>query len=364
MAERPPRPFDSWFEVDVALALAMLGYTLSAQVEVARKRIDLVIEGDDGVRLAVECDGETWHGPEQYELDVFRQRQLERAGWRFVRVRESLFYSDEVKAIGEVIAACEELDIGPGVGHAKAAEEEMPNGAAQDSVPDDQPPYAESGDDEEAPGVAQTAEDKPEPMESEPEQADSQGALGFDAANEERTGPFTGYSAKHYPDPRTAPTFNIREAVLDIITTDGPLPKESLYRLYREGCPRVERAGKNLRQAVNRAVYSLERAGLVVSRDEGKRRHPSEVVVKLALHKWVESRSPGSRRLEDVPLSELGSSMYDASQGALPGSDDARISLYREVAGRYGVRRLMPQVIQRLELAERIAYSSGTSERG
>jgi very-short-patch-repair endonuclease len=262
MAERPPRPFDSWFEVDVALALAMLGYTLSAQVEVARKRIDLVIEGDDGVRLAVECDGETWHGPEQYELDVFRQRQLERAGWRFVRVRESLFYSDEVKAIGEVIAACEELDIGPGVGHAKAAEEEMPNLAAQDSVPDD----------EEAPEFAQTAEDKPEPMELEPEQADSQGALGFDAANEERTGPFTGYSAKHYPDPRTAPTFNIREAVLDIITTDGPLPKESLYRLYREGCPRVERAGKNLRQAVNRAVYSLERAGLVVSRDEGKGR--------------------------------------------------------------------------------------------
>ena len=94
----------------------------------------------------------------------------------------------------------------------------------------------------------------------------------------------------------------------------------------------------------------------MVSRDEGKRRHPSEVVVKLALHKWVESRSPGSRRLEDVPLSELGCSMFDASHGAQPGSDDTRTSLYRDVAGRYGVRRLMPQVIQRLESAERIAY--------
>ena len=360
MAERPPRPFDSWFEVDVALALVMLGYTLSAQVAVAKKWIDLVVEGDDGVRLAVECDGETWHGPEQYELDIFRQRQLERAGWRFVRVRESLFYSDEVKAIGEVVAACEELDIGPGLGRAKGAEKHMPNGAAQESVPEGRPPDAELADDEDVPEFAQTAEDRREPGKSEPEQGDSQSALGFDAASDERTGPFTGYSAKHYPDPRTAPTFNVREAVLDIITTDGPLPKESLYRLYREGCPRVERAGKNLRQAVNRAMYSLERAGLVVSRDEGKRRYPSEVVLKLAVHKWVEPRSPGSRRLEDVPLSELGSSMHDASHGAQPGSDDARTSLYREVAGRYGVRRLMTQVIQRLELAERIAFSSET----
>jgi very-short-patch-repair endonuclease len=99
MTERPPKPFDSWFEVDVALALVMRGYVVSAQVEVARKRIDLVIEGDEGVRLAVECDGEAWHGPDQYELDMFRQRQLERAGWRFVRVRESLFYADELKAV-------------------------------------------------------------------------------------------------------------------------------------------------------------------------------------------------------------------------------------------------------------------------
>jgi len=63
--EKAPVPFDSWFEVDVALALAALGYTLSAQVEVAHKHIDLVIEGDDGARLAVECDGEVWHGAEQ-----------------------------------------------------------------------------------------------------------------------------------------------------------------------------------------------------------------------------------------------------------------------------------------------------------
>ncbi len=363
MAERPPKPFDSWFEVDVALALAMKGYTLSAQVEVARKRIDLVIEGDDGVRLAVECDGEAWHGPEQYESDIFRRRRLERAGWRFVRVRESLFYSDEDKAIGEVIAECDELEIRPRGGHAKPHRGEMPDATPEDFPLESQPANGEPDEGEDRPESPQAGEDEPEQTESEAEQSELQGTLDFADTTEERTGPFTGYGAKHYPDPRTAPISNVREAVLDIVATDGPLPKESLYRLYREGCPRVERAGKNLRQAVNRAVYSLERASLVMSRDEGTRRRPSEVVVKLPLQQWVEWRPPGSRRLEDIPPSELGLSMYNASDGIQPESEDERTRLYREVAGCFGVRRLTPLVVQRLGLAERIAYSSEAGDR-
>lgn len=363
MTERPPTPFDSWFEVDVALVLSILGYTLSAQVQVAKRRIDLVIEGDDGVRLAVECDGEAWHGPERYEQDVFREHQLERAGWRFVRVRESLFYSDETKAIREVITACEELDIAPGDGRARssrdAAQESMPTA----DIPGEHQSQAETTADDKPLFSRRIPNDQEEELwESEPESALLQGALDLTGLTEQRTGPFTGYGAKHYPDPRNAPAANVREAVLDIITTDGPLPKESLYRLYREGCPHVERAGRSLRHAVNQAVYSLERACLVVGRDEGKRRHPSEVIVKLTSHPWVDPRPVGSRRLEDVPLSELGSAMHDASHGLKPQSAPERINLYREVAGRYGVRRLMPQPLQRLGLAERVAFDSGTSD--
>jgi very-short-patch-repair endonuclease len=365
MAEHPPAPFDSWFEVDVALALSVLGYTLSAQVQVARKRIDLVIEGNDGARLGVECDGEAWHGPEQYDLDVTRGYQLERAGWRLVRVRESLFYSDKAKAIREVIRECEELDIAPGDGRARPSSEAAHEGAPATDIPEEHQSQAET-----------IADDYPQPLCSrripedqgkelwvpESESALLQGTLDLAASSEQRTGPFTGYGAKRYPDPRTAPAANIREAVLDIITTDGPMPKESLYRLYREGCPRVERAGKSLRHAVNQAVYSLERAGLVVNRDEGTRHLPNEVIVKLSSHRWVDPRPVGSRRLEDVPLSELGSAMHEASHGLKPQSDPERINLYREVAGRYGVRRLMPQPLQRLGVAERVAFDSGTAD--
>ena len=107
-----PEPYESWFEVDVAMELLRRGYRVSPQVDVAQYRIDLVIEGARN-RLAVECDGDAWHGLEQYEKDMARQRQLERAGWRFVRLRESEFYADRDSAMRRVTQACGELGIRP-----------------------------------------------------------------------------------------------------------------------------------------------------------------------------------------------------------------------------------------------------------
>lgn len=94
----PPSPFDSWFEVDVALEIARRGYEVSSQFAVGNKRIDLVVEGGNA-RLAVECDGDHWHGIDEYERDMHRQRQLERAQWEFFRVRESMFYSNKTNAL-------------------------------------------------------------------------------------------------------------------------------------------------------------------------------------------------------------------------------------------------------------------------
>src|SRR5690606_13193060 len=107
-----PDPYESWFEVDVALELLRRKLRVRPQVEVAGRRIDLVVEGLDA-RIAVECDGDEWHGPEQYERDMARQRQLERAGWTFARVRESDFYADRQLAVSAVVEACDELGIHP-----------------------------------------------------------------------------------------------------------------------------------------------------------------------------------------------------------------------------------------------------------
>lgn len=108
----PPSPFESWFEVDVALELLRRDFTVLAQYEFAGKRIDLVVEGGRA-RLAVECDGDQWHGADRYEADMHRQRQLERCGWAFFRVREATFYANKQNALAGLWEVLEERQIYP-----------------------------------------------------------------------------------------------------------------------------------------------------------------------------------------------------------------------------------------------------------
>ncbi|MEX0775460.1 MAG: AAA domain-containing protein, partial [Phycisphaeraceae bacterium] len=71
MPDRPetaPAPFDSWFEVDVYLRIADRGFRVLPQYHAGRHRIDLVVEGK--TRLAIECDGDVWHGPERFDEDL------------------------------------------------------------------------------------------------------------------------------------------------------------------------------------------------------------------------------------------------------------------------------------------------------
>ncbi len=93
-----PKPFESWFELDVALIVARRGYKIHPQFEFAGKRIDIAVFSG-GAMLAIECFGDYWHGPEEYDSDMDRIRQLERCKWEFVIIRESVFYADREKAL-------------------------------------------------------------------------------------------------------------------------------------------------------------------------------------------------------------------------------------------------------------------------
>ncbi|MFJ5623990.1 AAA domain-containing protein [Peribacillus loiseleuriae] len=101
---------DSPFEVDALRMILARGYKVTPQVQVGRYRIDLVIEGLRD-RLAVECDGEKWHGPEKFEEDLIRQESLERAGWKFWRIRGREFYFDRVKAMQSLWDMLEKMGI-------------------------------------------------------------------------------------------------------------------------------------------------------------------------------------------------------------------------------------------------------------
>ena len=105
-------PFDSLFEQRVYNELVSRGYFVSTQVESMGYYIDLVVEGRDA-RLAIECDGDKWHGPAQLKRDQARQRVLERAGWKFVRIFESDFKLNRAYEIERVLETLEKQGVRP-----------------------------------------------------------------------------------------------------------------------------------------------------------------------------------------------------------------------------------------------------------
>ncbi len=108
---RPPVPFNSWLEVDVFLAIHEKGYRVYPQFNVARYRIDLIIQGGKKGRLAVECDADREETDKQQDEDVARQRDLETCGWTFWRISPSWFYRNPKAALEPLWRKLEDLDI-------------------------------------------------------------------------------------------------------------------------------------------------------------------------------------------------------------------------------------------------------------
>jgi very-short-patch-repair endonuclease len=104
---------ESNFERDLMRKLLERGYRVQGQVGSLGFRIDMVVEGTDRTRLAVECDGDRFHGPEQWRQDMRRQRVLERVGWRFWRCFASSFYRDTDAVVTDLVATLTRMGIEP-----------------------------------------------------------------------------------------------------------------------------------------------------------------------------------------------------------------------------------------------------------
>lgn len=103
---------ESPFEKSVYERLVAQGYKVITQWQVGAYRIDLVVVGDNGKRLAVECDGDRWHYDKVAE-DMARQALLERLGWHFARIRGTVFYRDPKSAMRTVLDELDKLGIIP-----------------------------------------------------------------------------------------------------------------------------------------------------------------------------------------------------------------------------------------------------------
>lgn len=102
---------ESDFERDLFDELSRHGYRVTPQVAVGAFHIDMVVEGSEDRRLAIECDGDKYHGPDRWAQDAARQRVLERAGWTFWRCFASSYVINRAGCLADLYGTLKRMGI-------------------------------------------------------------------------------------------------------------------------------------------------------------------------------------------------------------------------------------------------------------
>ncbi len=259
--------FESQFERDVFQLINARGYYVRTQVSVGdptnhRYRIDLVVEGMQG-RLAVECDGDEWHGADRYEQDMARQRDLERAGWQFVRIRGGEFYRDREKATEPLWNELDRLGIKPGGIDEAAAEPPRPADVQniERTEVDEAVPVSASPADADADSDTADADSEPAILKrEEPEEVVRRAPPGPGRSTSGLLSDYVAYSGPNGPDPRTVSIGEVADGLCLIIEAEGPMVAKRAYDIYLRGCG-IRRLGGELKSTMNKALASIIRQG-------------------------------------------------------------------------------------------------------
>ncbi|WP_307857471.1 AAA domain-containing protein [Mycobacterium sp. SM1] len=379
-------PFDSLFEQRVYNRIVDRGYTVHAQHEAMGYKIDLVIDGARG-RLAVECDGDFWHGPAAYEADLARQRELERCGWRFFRIRESMFYTDMAGTLAKLWQRLDELDIRPADWTATPVDSES---GEDETAVTDEPAQELSGlaadnrsldTADRLEGIAAQSEsllsgqvtvDVPEsyrtavvPMsgggrhrafdaESELEEAvedvsvaasyGQSGGRHRAADDDEIATNLVGSSllqrymafTEQLPPVAASQLNEIVANVVRIVEVEGPVLGRRVHQAYREAYG-GQRVGRQIARQLNRALSVAERRALILSSNPLNEAGLNSRTFRIASQPDVLPRELGPRSLDMVPPAELAHHLAEFWP------DDevvAEEDLFRAVLDVLGLKRL------------------------
>ncbi|WP_104991412.1 AAA domain-containing protein [Deinococcus sp. NW-56] len=334
-----PRPFDSWFELDVYLRLVERGYSVIPQYEMNGYRIDLVVEGLRG-RLAVECDGDRWHGAEQFRADLHRQQVLERAGMQFWRVRGSTYTRDPEAALEDLWRTLDERGVYPEGDPRNFAPQAEPEGVAgHATIP---------GADMEGLPAKQTAD-----MNGSDNKVTLEEPLSLVSLPDVMLAPYTQAVLDILPDPRDLPTLEpVVEGLRQIIEAEGPMLCRVAYRSYARAAGLAY--GKTLQSQLNKAAALGVRLGVFEQNDENGLPGQVEKVVRVRGAAPVRLRERGPRELTDIPPLELAALMRELQQTEPELAEERhREDLFRRVLVTHGGERLTLKRREVLELSHR-----------
>ncbi|MGY2892838.1 AAA domain-containing protein [Deinococcus sp. UYEF24] len=331
-----PSPFGSWFELDVYLDIVQRGYRVVPQVEMNGYRIDLVVEGLRG-RLAVECDGDFWHGPERYADDLHRQQVLERAGMVFWRVRGSTYTRDPDAALSGLWEALDRRGVYPEGDPRNTQPSEVPAAPLEDvSAPASSEAQATASDADHTPALDATVTEVL-PQTTQP------GDLHLPG--------YQLWAARPLADPRTATsTTPVIDGLREIIAAEGPMSAKQAYQSYARASGL--HYSKALQSLLNRSVAQGLRTGVLVQEDEWGRVGQVDKVLRLPGTPPVRLRQRGPRELAEIPPREVAALMAELCrlEPELNTPDDTE-PLFRRVLGVYGAQRLTLRAKEALERA-------------
>jgi very-short-patch-repair endonuclease len=340
---------ESQFERDVLQKIMARGYRkVSVQHSVGRYRIDIVVEGPRA-RLAVECDGDRWHGPDVWHKDRARQQVLERAGWTFERIRGSAFYSDPGAALLPLWQRLSSLDIPTGDWWSTQAPEPVVREVSGRREPSD-PARAAAGAVPAAPAAPAVSAESFAPVLAADSPVAADGAAvvapGPATATGDRAAPallrYQEWAQRALPHPDTAPLSEVIAGLTEIVAAEGPVHAQRAYRLYTVAAG-GSRVGREMRRLFHRATREALSAGDIRQLDD-EITALDEKTLYAPGNPTVLVRELGPRQLSEVPRSEVAKLIrYLRLEGA---ADDA---VKRAVLSAYGLVRLTARTSQYLD---------------
>lgn len=352
---------ESPFEREMYDELTQRGYWITPQVRVGQYRIDMVVEGHNDARLAVECDGDRYHGADKWADDMQRQRVLERAGWVFWRCFASAFIRRRKDMMDDLVRTLAERGIEPigaeGAPRSVHTEHRVVPFVTRPEVGQDavvRVGIVESTQPSTPEGpparTIQQAEAWP-PVEARPHPSTGDGDILGRAQvivtpvnTRDANLPFSDYveyAGAPGHDPRNVNAHTVAEGLIRIVEVEGPVVAKRAYDIYLRGCG-IKRMGHELKSTMNKALASAIRDQRLVSENEVTEGGLLFSVVRVNGSPPIKLRTRGPRSFEEIPPSELQvvSRSLLERHGFSSGSDEH----LRAVLECFDLKRLTTQV--------------------
>jgi very-short-patch-repair endonuclease/Cdc6-like AAA superfamily ATPase len=356
---------ESPFEREMYDELTQRGYWVTPQVRVGHYRIDMVIDGHNDARLAVECDGDKYHSADKWADDMQRQRDLERVGWVFWRCFASTFIRRRKEMLDDLLKTLAERGIEPtgAEGAPRSVHTEhrvVPSVTEPSNEGGLMPPYEAP---ESAPGptpaalpapCSSTKEDvlpaggRPHPPTVQQDPLD-RGRMIPPVKSRDSNLPFLDYVEYAGPagdDPRSVSASVVSGGIIRIIEVEGPVVAKRVYDIYLRGCG-IKRMGHELKSIMNKALAHAIREGRVVSVDETEKGGLLFSVVRVKGSPPIRLRTRGPRTFEEIPPSELKRvARYLAECEGLSFKSEEHM---RAILNCFDLKRLTTQVVTTLQ---------------